>query len=109
MRSDQAGLASTLVTLLITGRKNIYNGQQRFEAEDRKDLTMTTNSERSRLFSKARETMERGGNIIHHLTQQEGASRFIAIEIAYALQSGSYTEYAKTETAGVSRREGHSI
>ena len=70
---------------------------------------MIANSERAHLFALAREMMAQGKNIIHGLTQDEGAPRTVAIEIAYALQSGSYTEYASTETAGLSRREGHAI
>ncbi|MEL7152193.1 MAG: methyltransferase domain-containing protein [Pseudomonadota bacterium] len=70
---------------------------------------MIANADRARLFKRARAMLARGENIINGLTQEENAPRTIAIEIAYALQSGSYTEYAKTETAGLSRREGHAI
>lgn len=70
---------------------------------------MIPNSERARLFTLARDLIARGENIIHGLTKNENAPRTTAIEIAYALQSGSYSEYAKTETAALSRREGHAI
>ena len=70
---------------------------------------MITNKERARLFGIARAMLARGENIIHGLTQQENASRTDAIEISYALQSGSYTEFSKTDVAQKSRREGHAI
>lgn len=70
---------------------------------------MTANTERANLFARAREMMVQGKNIIQGLTQEDGATRTVAIEIAYALQSGSYTAYATTEAAGLSRREGHAI
>lgn len=70
---------------------------------------MISNTKRSFLFTKAREIMARGENVIEGLTQEEDAPRTAAIEIAYALQSGSYTEYSKTEMAALTRREGHAI
>ena len=70
---------------------------------------MPSNTEKARLYAIARETLERGDNIVERLTRGEGADRRVAIEIAYALQSGTYTAYAGTGTAIATRREGHAI
>lgn len=70
---------------------------------------MTGVGERVRLFKIARAVLARGGNMIEHLTGKEGVDRRLAIEIAYALQSGSYTRYAATPTAIATRRESHAI
>lgn len=70
---------------------------------------MLSNTDKARLYGIARETLARGGNIVERLTRGHGADRRVAIEIAYALQSGSYTAYAETDTAVATRREGHAI
>ena len=70
---------------------------------------MTGNSERSRLFRLAREVYARGDNVVEHLIAREGAERRVAIEIAYALQSGTYTAFAESEIARRTRQEGHAI
>lgn len=70
---------------------------------------MTPNSELTRLYRIARETLAEGANMVERLTRDEGVDRRVAIEIAYALQSGSYTAYSETETAIATRREGHRL
>ncbi len=70
---------------------------------------MLSNSKKYKFFQIAREAMARGENIVEQLTKKDGADRRTAIEIAYSLQSGSYTSYAKTETAIATRQEGHDI
>lgn len=64
---------------------------------------------RSDLFESAKATLAKGHNIVEHLTKDKGADRATAIEIAYSLQSGTYTSYASTETAKATRLEGHDI
>jgi hypothetical protein len=67
------------------------------------------NSERSRLFRIARDVYESGQNVVNHLVTIEATDRRTAIEIAYALQSGTYTDYATTDVAAQTRREGHAL
>ena len=68
-----------------------------------------SNSERSRLFRVARDVYNSGQNVVNHLVTVEATDRRTAIEIAYALQSGTYTDYATTDVAAQTRREGHAL
>ena len=66
-------------------------------------------AEKGRLFRIACRVYAAGENVTQHLVTVEGAPRRVAIEIAYAVQSGTYTAFAATEVAAQTRREGHAI
>jgi hypothetical protein len=61
------------------------------------------------MFDEARRLFERGENVVEALGAAGNDERRIAIEIAYSLQSGSYTKFAETEVARATRREGHNL
>lgn len=68
-----------------------------------------THAQKASHFRLAAQAYAEGRNVVELLTREHGVDRSVAIEIAYALQSGSYTDYARTETARLTRREGHAI
>lgn len=61
------------------------------------------------MFAEGSRLYANGRNVVEGLTARHPDRRAAAIEIAYSLQSGSYTTYADEPAAIASRREGHAI
>jgi hypothetical protein len=61
------------------------------------------------LFTEGKKLFAAGQNVVEGLSQNDDTSRRLAIEIAYSLQSGSYTEFSASELAKTVRLESHSI
>lgn len=70
---------------------------------------MNDKSDFGTMFAEGARLYAKGQNVVEGLTARFPASRSAAIEIAYSLQSGSYTAYAGEPLAIASRREGHAI
>jgi len=62
-----------------------------------------------KLFAEGSALYAAGENVVEGLSRAYPGKRAAAIEIAYSLQSGSYTAFAGDPAAIASRREGHAI
>ncbi|MBX2806319.1 MAG: class I SAM-dependent methyltransferase [Hyphomicrobiales bacterium] len=58
------------------------------------------------MFAKGKKLFAAGQNVVNGLSADEDTRR-LAIEISYSLQSGSYTDYSKSDFAAAIREEGH--